>query len=222
MPRPSTASTATGTTASRLITVHHHDDAPSAASSSPTAVPTALLATATGPRSRIGRRVGRFGSRVATGTLNRVARATIGSTAIEPTSIAAPSAAPSAWDRPGTAAAKQTAVAAAAAPRDGNDRPNGLHSSARSSAVWTNWPAAPRTDSTTHSGAHAEPPSASMTPMNATNTMRQSRMTSTTRPAAVELEKRINDSFRRLPVVESVELLVEQFPGGSVLGDDGL
>ena len=59
-----------------------------------------------------------------------------------------------------------------------------------------------------------------MTPAKPSKTMRQSRTTSTTRLAADELEKRIDDPFRRMPVVKSVELLVEQFPGGSVLGDD--
>ena len=72
------------------------------------------------------------------GTLNRVARATNGSTTIDPTRIAAPSAAPSGLlTDPVTELARQTAVAATAVPRSTSDRPSGLHSSARSSAVWT-------------------------------------------------------------------------------------
>ena len=65
------------------------------------------------------------------------------------------------------------------------------------------------TDITTHSGAHREPASASTAPTNANKTMRQSRTTSTTRLAADGLEKRIDYSLRRMPVVKPVELLVE-------------
>ena len=217
MARPSTARTATGATATRLITTHHHDDASRAASSNPEIVATALAATATRPRSGRGRRVGKFGSRVVIGTLNRVARSAIGSTAIEPTKIAAAKAAPNACCRPGVEVATHVAVAATAVPRSTSDPPSALHSSARPGAVCTNRPAIPRTETSTHSGAHREPASASTTPTRANSTMMQSRRRSTRRSAATELEERIEDSFRGMPVVKSVELLVEQFPGSSVL-----
>jgi hypothetical protein len=49
--------------------------------------------------------------------------------------------------------------------------------------------------------------------------IKQSRTTSATRFPA-ELEERIDNPFGCMSIMEPVELLVEQFPGGSVLGSD--
>jgi hypothetical protein len=56
--------------------------------------------------------------------------------------------------------------------------------------------------------------------MNASTTIKKSRTTSATRLPAAELEERIDNPFGRVSVMEPVELLVEQFPGGSVLGSE--